>query len=372
MKSTTNIMKKFFVGTSRFPAGNLNAVADNVPNGAVGMIDLNTNMITTNLPAHNNQYSAGGSSEAYRIAVIAKANDQVWISPPIANFGHSRPKVTYKEHVEEVLEEWSGAITNCGCTESALLNIQLNTLSLISENGLSGQNMDNYVEVTPKEIECYCSCEEVNVYTNHILTKLFFEKIKESDSPFYDAFVTVGPTGTRLDTKIAVNAHIEANKAANTDNNTGNNTAPLYLHIVTKSQKTKFGSHGRNYLSPSGVTITPAFIIDGEKPGVFTKVTNAVFPVGLSADMKAEEWDCINLQTNNNFVFKNSDGTMKDYDFQVDENIPFYDTCTITYLTEKSGAGSTHEGDLREETITIASPSTGANIAHSIANEFNA
>ena len=147
------------------------------------------------------------------------------------------------------------------------------------------------------------------------------------------AWVLIGSASGSLTN---VQAFVDANKAKNTDDDTNNN-GPL-LDLIIKG-KLMTGNQYRdldvNYVSPRGVKLNPAIVIDGKNTVPFVQTQALRYEIGAGYDMRAEEWENMNNYTTLNYYPRLSDGVQSSeltYQF---ENSTNYNTVTFEFYTDK-------------------------------------
>lgn len=284
-----------------------------------------------------------------------------------------------KAYQTEQVNMWEGIIQHCNCVNGVVLKINIDEQSLIQRDGLTWTHNDFMVVVSPQELLCFCNCDGSKpVYENNIITKLLYEKIVSSNSPFYTATVKVDITGATtyanpaaLDAAVGmeagdlaivtsntslhvydgtdwvlvgtsvglitdVAAFVEANKAINTDDDETNDGQKLILGIEGKPQPAgNYNDLDVNYVYPRGVKIHPALSINNEVAVEFTQTQALRYEIGAGYDLRKEEWDNMNHYTNMNYYPRLSDGIQAQglvYQF---ENATNYGTVNFEFLTPK-------------------------------------
>lgn len=240
-----------------------------------------------------------------------------------------------KAYTAQQVNIWSAIIENCDCMKSVLLKINIDEDSLIRRDGLTWTHSDFVIELSPKELECLCDCTGKGVYENHVMTKLFFDKIQALNSPFYEAEVQ-DESGNVLADSAAIQAFIDANQADNTDDDETNDSEKLVLFLKGKAQPApNYKDLEVNYIYPRGVKLNPAIIVNDETGIAFTQVQTLGFEQGSGYDMRAEEFDCMSLYTTLNFYPQLSDGIASGELVYQFENGVNYDTLTFEFTTDK-------------------------------------
>lgn len=261
-----------------------------------------------------------------------------------------------KPYQAEQINIWKGIIDHCNCIDGIQLKINIDEQSLIQRDGLTWTHSDTFVEVSPQELLCYCSCDGSKpIYENNVLTQLLYNKINASNSPFYEARVEL-EDGTPVPN---VAAFVAANKAINTDSNTANDGLKLVLVLRGKlSSPVNYRDLEVNYVYPRGVKINPSLRINNEKSVAFVQVQPLRYEIGAGYDLRAEEFESMSLYTNMNFYPQLSDGIANpDLTYQF-ENKKNYNTITFEFDSKKSGLEDVPEGRFKKFGVMLASTST--------------
>lgn len=259
---------------------------------------------------------------------------------------------TVKKYTEEKLNKWKTVIESCDCTKTVRLDIHIDEASLTQQDGMTWTHWDTYVEVSPKEFACYCDCSGKGVYENNVMTMLLYKRIKEQNSPFYDAEVHV-VGGSKLNDLNAIKKFIADNKEINTDDDESNDEAKLELHIVAKSQlKGTYKNIDINYVYPKGVKLNPTLVVN-DIPVQFEETQEFKFAIGNGYDLRAEEWENMNNYTTLNYYPRLSDGLENPELVYQFENNKQYDTVTFEFDSLKQNRAG--EGDMKRFMIILGS-----------------
>lgn len=329
MKSTLADIKQLFNVNNIAYNTNIDALID----GQVGIFPEDTNVSV-----------ATGTTFASlpdKIRIISKLDGKVYYSFDTIEKSKIFNQIA-KPYQSEQVNIWKGLIDHCNCIDGVQLKINIDEQSLIQRDGLTWTHSDTIVEVSPQELSCYCSCDGTKpVYENNILTKLLYDKINASNSPFYEAKVQL-EDGTPVPD---VADFVEDNKAVNIDSNTANDGLKLVLVIQGKlSTPRSYKDLDVNYVYPRGVKLTPSLRINNEKSVAFTQVQPLRYEIGAGYDLRAEEWENMNHYTTLNYYPQLSDGIANsDLNYQF-ENKKNYNTLTLEFDSKKSGLEDVPEG----------------------------
>lgn len=242
-----------------------------------------------------------------------------------------------KPYVAEKVNIWKGIVKDCTCMGGAILSINISEQSLIQRDGLTWTHKDFIVDISPKELDCYCNCDGSKpVYENNVLTMLLHEKITAMNSPFYESKVEL-EDGTPI---TDVRTFVETNKAINTDANTTNDGAMLVLVIQGKpSKQENYRDLEINYVYPRGVRIQPSVQIIGTDKSIgFTEFQPLQFEIGAGYDIRAEEFDNMSYYTNMSYPQLNCGIADPRLVYQF-ENKKNYNTLTFEFESKKTGLG---------------------------------
>lgn len=186
--------------------------------------------------------------------------------------------------------KWEVVIDHCRCIDSVRLNLFLEDERLNAMQGLTWGDTESYVEVSPQEMECYCSCNEAGTYANNILTLLLYKQILAKNSCLYTASVeTEG--GEKLDTIEKIEKFIEDNKEVNTDKEEGNDGEKLKLILEGKPYKgfARFNPYNYNAITPVGLKMQPGLSVNGSAKATVKELTKLEFEIGNGMDLVAFE-----------------------------------------------------------------------------------
>ena len=347
-----------------------------------------------------------------RFNIVSKLGGKVYYS--FSTIEKSRIRNIYQQdYVAPVQNEWEVLMSHCACIEGFVINIHVESMDLIQQDGLTWVHRDFVVGVAADEIDCQCADGVLKGRDNNVLTKLAYDKIVAMDSPYYTATVRADLTGvstyadaTARDAAIAspvagnlaivtgtgltqyngsawvtigdVNGNIAAAdidtyitnaNTLNTDSDADNDTY-LKLVIVGKNQAAPdYNDLEVNYVYPRGVKLMPSIDLnDGEKNIAFTETVAVVFEKQAGYDMRAMEWDTMNYSTNLNYYTRLSDGIAAPglkYQF---ENGVNYDVLSFEYETDKV---DTNSGRTRLFGVYLAS-ATGSQESADIEDIFTA
>ena len=100
-----------------------------------------------------------------------------------------------KAYTAETVNKWSTVVEYCDCITSVLLKLYIDEQSLIQRDGLTWTHSDFVVELSPKELECFCDCTGKPVYYNNLMTEVLVNKVNSLSSPFYEAEASISLTG---------------------------------------------------------------------------------------------------------------------------------------------------------------------------------
>lgn len=331
MKSTISDIRQLF---------NVKAIADAglapsaIPAYTLGIVDEATNK--TVQPA---DFSA--TPEAFRL--IYKNGKQVFYS-----FDTIRKNrilnVVKKEYVASKEEIWEGKIEHCDCINSVRLNISFESDLQNLAQGLGFGDTDFFVEVSPEELSCYCSCDNKSAYENHIMTMLMLQKAQSKNNPFYEVLVK-DADGKEYDNVKDLHEYIEKNKEVNTDDDTSNDTDLLTLVVKGKVIETDdFNPLSQTYQYLRTVRLQPSVTVNGRVVNKFKRVQDAVAEIGLGADLKFEEYENYNFYTDNNYRQYLTNGVIAtDYKYMFEDD-KHYHTLTFEYDSlkqDRAGDGDT-------------------------------
>ncbi len=332
---------------------NVKAIADavtleNVAEGQLGVYDINSD---TTLAA-NATYA--DLPEEFRL--ISKLNGKFYYSFDTIKKSEIRRLAT-AEYSPAKVNIWEGIIESCDCIKSLTLKVSLDNDALLRRDGLSWTDTDNVVQDAPKELTCSCDCTGKGVYDNNVMTKELWKKINEEDSPYYLAKVK-DESGNELADEAAIDAFIEANKEVNTDDDEANDGEKLVLVLESKVDLARdYKDLDVNYVFPRGTRIYPSITINGGESAIqFTETQEIAFEIGAGADLRAEEFERMNLYTDLNFYPQLSDGIASgDLIFQF-ENGKNYNTVDFEFFTDKVNY---NDGDKRSFGVMLATEDTG-------------
>ena len=361
MKSTLADNKQLF-NVKAIAAAGLAPTA--IPDGQFGVLDEATGL--TVVPANF-------ASLPERFQLISKLNGELYFSFDVVEKSKLKNRVA-KDYVAQQINIWKTTIQGCACIDGVQLNLNIDEASLMQRDGLTWTHRDFSLVISPAELACYdCSTDNM-VYQNNVYTMLLAKKVNDNASAFYEAEVqvsvaglTTGATfpaspvagdlyiktgadaglnvysgtdwvliGSASGSLTNVQAFVDANKAKNTDDDTNNN-GPL-LDLIIKG-KLMTGNQYRdldvNYVSPRGVKLNPAIVIDGKNTVPFVQTQALRYEIGAGYDMRAEEWENMNNYTTLNYYPRLSDGIQSSeltYQF---ENSTNYNTITFEFYTDK-------------------------------------
>ena len=361
MKSTLADNKQLF-NVKAIAAAGLTPTA--IPDGQFGVIDESTGL--TVVPTDFASLPA-------RFQLISKLNGELYFSFDVIEKSKLKNRVA-KDYVAQQINIWKTTIQGCACIEGVQLNLNIDEASLMQRDGLTWTHRDFSLIISPAELACYDCSINNKVYQNNVYTMLLAKKVNDNASAFYEAEVQVPVTavttgasfpaspvagdlyiktgagaglnvyngtawvliGTATGSLTNVQAFVDANKARNTDDNNTNN-GPL-LDLIIKG-KLMTGNQYRdldvNYVSPRGVKLNPAVIIDGKTTSPFVQTQALKYEIGAGYDMRAEEWENMNNYTTLNYYPRLSDGIQSSelaYQF---ENSTNYNTVTFEFFTDK-------------------------------------
>lgn len=338
MKSTISDIRQLF---------NVKAIADAdlapsaIPSYTLGIVDESTNVTVKpvafdTLPESFRLIYKNGKQILYSFDTIRKNR--------ILN-------VVKKEYVAPKEEIWEGKIEHCDCINSVRLNISFESDLQNLAQGLGFGDTDFFVEVSPEELSCYCSCDNKGVYENYIMTMLMLQKARSKNNPFYEVLVK-DKDGKEYDNVKDLREYIEKNKEVNTDDDTGNNTDFLTLVVKGKVIETgNFNPLSQNYQYLRTVRLQPSITVNGRVLNKFKKVQDGVAEIGLGADLKFEEYENYNFYTDNNYRQYISCGVLNDdynYMFEDDKH---YHTLTFEYDSLKQNRAG--DGDMKRLLILM-------------------
>jgi len=256
-----------------------------------------------------------------------------------------------KTYVSPVANMWQTVIEHCNCIKGFKLNIHVEDMCRIQDEGMNWGQRDFVVDVQPKELLCLCSCDgKFPTYENNVITKLLVEKVIAMKSPYYTANASVSVAGLDSYTTTQQNAledveegtmiintttsmlmvyngtswvavgtsaglitdlgvFVATYKTLNTDDDADNDGPMLQFNLVGAIFPTPhYKDLEENYCYPRGIQIKPSLTIN-EGVGIpFTQTQAVVFEQGAGYDMRAEEWSVMNYYTNLNFYPTLSDG----------------------------------------------------------------
>lgn len=248
---------------------------------------------------------------------------------------------------------WKATIEHCDCIKTALVRIGIEEDSLIRRDGLSWADTDNAVVSAPKELSCVCDCTGKPVYDNHLMTKAIWQKLNDTDSPFYLAKIET-EAGVELADLAAIDAFIAANKVVNTDDDETNDSEKLVLVIEGKPAATRdYKDLDVNYIFPRGAKLFPAITLNDEATCIEFEETQEIgYELGAGADLRAAEFECMSLYTNLNFYPQLHDGIASGELVYQFENRKQYNTVDFEFYTEKVNR---NDGDKRSFGVCLAS-----------------
>jgi hypothetical protein len=310
-------------------------------------------------------------------------------------------------YVAPVVNIWEAEVASseCDCISAATLRIGLDEESLMRERGLSWVNMDNTVVNSPTELTSACDCTGNPTYDNHIITQELYNKVNNSDSPFYlakvrydvtglttyaddtardaaiptpaggevvlhtanaamqvydlatTAWIDVAPLNGYFTSAALLQSFITATKVLNTDETAGTDTGKIIFVLEGKPATVRnYKDLDVNYIYPRGVKLSPAITLNGgDGPSiVFTETQDIVYEVNAGADLRAEEFECMSLYTNLNHYPQLHDGiAAEDLVFQF-ENGSTYSSINFEFSTDKVNR---NDGDKRNFNILLATDS---------------
>lgn len=340
MRNTIADNKQLFNVKEIADAVTLDALAD----GQFGVYPVDSD---TSLPA---TATFADLPEEFRF--VSKLNGEVYYSFDTIKKSEIR-HFQSKAYQPEVVNIWKATVEHCDCIKTALLRIGLDEDSLLRRDGLSWATSDSIVQSAPKELTCVCDCTGKPVYDNHIMTKALWENINAIDSPFYVAKVET-EAGVALADEAAIDAFIAAQEAVNTDDDDTNDSEKLVLVIEGKPFPAKnYKDLDVNYIFPRGVKLSPAIVLnDGATCIDFEETQDLSFELGAGADLRAAEFECMNLYTNLNYYPQLHDGiASKDLIYQFENGVN-YNTVDFEFYTEKVNR---NDGDKRSFGVCLAS-----------------
>lgn len=243
-------------------------------------------------------------------------------------------------------EIWVGTIDHCDCIHGFELNIHVDETSLMDRDGFTWAHRDKYFGMTADEVDCYCKDgESIAVEDNQRITVALYNKIKNDPmvSDLYEVAIgaMVGAEGEEELTEVEPDALPEGQSVS----------------LIIKGKildDGEFGHDPDDYTHLRGVRLMPSISLNGGAKGIaFEKTQDLVYGVGSGVDLRAEEFDNMNLYTDLNFEMRSSDGLLSNkikYQF---ENEKEYHTLTFEY--DRSKQDRAGEGDMNTVLVLMGS-----------------
>ena len=257
-----------------------------------------------------------------------------------------------KEYKAAVQEKWEAVIKHCNCIDTIKLNIFVQSEALNRRMGLPWGTNDFFLEVSPAEFECYCSCNETGAYANNVLTMLLYKQALKANSCFYSVSVETEDGQALADLK-AIEDFVAANKPNNTDKDKANDGKLLKLVIEAKALKKpkRFNPYNDMYSYPDGVKLLPSLEANSRTLIEFKKVSTFNYEIGAGIDLVQEEHNNRSYYTN--LGTYQSDMDIIEYpEYQFEESKK-YDTLTLEFDSPKTIRAG--EADMKRFMIVFGS-----------------
>jgi len=240
-----------------------------------------------------------------------------------------------KEYKPAKPNKWEGVVEFCDCIDVVKLNIFLQDETLNRSLGLPWGTTDFFVEVSPQEFQCYCSCGETGAYANNVLTMLLYKQMLKHNSSFYTASVET-KDGQKLADLKAVEEFVKTNKEVNTNGEKADDGQLLKLVLEGKILPTpkRFNPYNVNDNYIAGTRLLPSFTVNDKTVINFTELQKLEFEVGAGMDLVVEEHNNISYYTNVGSFARNMHIIdFPEYQF---EETKKYDTLTLEFDTPKT------------------------------------
>jgi hypothetical protein len=249
-----------------------------------------------------------------------------------------------KAYVAPVSNMWQAIIEHCNCIKGFTLNIHVDDMCRIQDEGLTWAHKDFVVDVQPKELLCLCSCDgKFPTYENNVITKLLVEKVIAMKSPYYNSFASIDVTdlvtyddldaieaivdpelgdlvingdtdellvwngtawvvvGTSDGVITELTIFVSVFQPLNTDDNTDNDGPMLQFNIESAIFPTPdYKDLEENYCYPRGIKIIPSLTLNQGVGIPFVETQAMVFEQGAGYDMRAEEWSVMSYSYESN------------------------------------------------------------------------
>lgn len=241
-----------------------------------------------------------------------------------------------KEYKKAKTNKWEGVVEFCDCIDTVRLNVYLQDEALNRTMGLTWGTTDIYVEVSPEEFKCYCSCNEAGAYANNVLTMLLYKQLLKHNSSFYKASVATKDDAQQFANLKEVEAFVAANKEVNTNENKADDGKLLKLIIEGKevAKPKRFNPYNVKDVYPSGVRLLPSFVVNGKTVISFKEIQPLEFEVGSGLDLVIEEHDNISYYSDMRMYARNMHLVeLPEYQFEESKK---YDTLTVEFDTPKT------------------------------------
>lgn len=238
-----------------------------------------------------------------------------------------------KEYTEAKQNKWEGVIKHCDCINTVKLNIFIQDDLLNRSMGLPWGTNDFYVEVSPEEFKCYCSCGETGAYANNVLTMLLYKNILKQNSPFYTASVET-VDGQKLATLADVEKFVADNKEVNTNKEKADDGELLKLVIEAKKLPApRFNPYNIDYSYPSGIKLLPSIDVNGGTLIAFKELEKMSFEIGRGLDLVyAEHENRSNYLNVGSYARNMNIIEFPEYQFEESKK---YDTVTLEFDSKK-------------------------------------